>query len=201
MRAKAGVPFSLLLVAACNTITEELPTRPPDGGTTPIVYQIPAPPPAPAAVPTSLPAPLPPLPPLPPVPVPAPVPQRTATPPPSGGGNAGAAPNQVGVGVTSYLRNGRLVSGGAASYKPGDVLYLTCTPKGPDNRPTDNHGPIEGWNVWSNNLGQDSEWRVTSTETFNPDVHVSSESGTGEIQAYCQVNGIRSNTLVMRIIR
>jgi hypothetical protein len=106
---------------------------------------------------------------------------------------------QVAAMVTSFLRNGHLEKGARSSYKPGDVLYLTCTPKDGSGKPTKNHGPLQSWNISSGNLGG-ADFYYTDTDTFNPDVHVSPNAGSGSIEAKCRVNDIGSNTLSMPIV-
>ena len=138
-----------------------------------------------------------------PTPVPTPTPNPNATPAPStgGGGDGGhsSAPvTGVTAGVHSYLRNGRLVQGSASSYRPGDTIYLNCTPRDEEGRPTGSHGPLQGWNV----TGEPSLtgcWRVTDTNTFNPDVHLDESCGAGQITAWCTVDGFRSNGYKIRV--
>jgi hypothetical protein len=105
---------------------------------------------------------------------------------------------QVTAGVHSYLRKGKLVSGSASSYKPGDVIYLNCTPRDEDGKPVDRHGPLQSWAVWTDD---GVAFRATDTGTFNPDVHVDKETTDGRIQAYCRVNGFQSPTHKMKIQR
>jgi hypothetical protein len=142
----------------------------------------PTPTPAPAPTPT-------------PAPAPTPTPTATPTPPPSGNRNP---VNHVTAGVHSYLRNGRLVSGSASAYKPGDVIYLNCTPRDEEGKPVRGHGPLQAWAVWSDD---GVTYRVTDTRTFNPDVHVSKETADGRIQAYCRVDGFQSPIHRMKIQR
>jgi hypothetical protein len=129
-----------------------------------------------------------------PTPVPTPTPEPTPTPP---AGNFNPV-THVTAGVHSYLRNGRLVGTGASSYKPGDVIYLNCTPRDEQGKPVNRHGPIQGWAVWSDD---GVTFRATDTTTFNPDVHVSRETTDGRIQAWCKVDGFRSAVHKMKIQR
>jgi hypothetical protein len=184
---------SLILVLAgvgCHTITEELPpaqnvTMPtpviinPPPGNTVLILPPAQQPPAPGQSPT-----------------PSPTPSPSPSNPPSQPNNRPAS--EVFVSVTSYLRNGQLVKGRASHYQPGDVIYLTCTPKDSDHKPTKNHGPIQGWNIRSGNLGG-GDFYFTDTNTFNPDVHVSPNSGSGSVEADCRVDDMKSNTLSMPI--
>jgi hypothetical protein len=197
-----ALPLGLILlaVAGCHTITEELPPAQNTSGPTPIIVN---PPPGNSVliIPGASPAP----PTQPPVTQPPQggggSPQPTPTPkPPS---NPPSQPNmhaasEVYVSVTSFLRDGRLVKGRAQHYQPGDVIYLTCTPKDSDHQPTRNHGPIQGWNIRSGNLGG-GDYYYTDTHTFNPDIHVSPNSASGSVEADCRVDDIKSNTLSMPI--
>jgi hypothetical protein len=130
-----------------------------------------------------------------PTPEPTPAPTPTPTPTPSGNFNP---VTHVTAGVHSYLRNGRLVGTGAASYKPGDVIYLNCTPRDEFGKPVNRHGPMQGWAVWSDD---GVTFRATDTATFNPDVHVSRETADGRIQAWCKVDGFTSPVHRMKIQR
>jgi hypothetical protein len=191
---RAFVVGVLLLVVSgvgCHTITEELPPAQTVTGPNPVIINpppgnsvliIPGPTPAPAPQQS-------------PNPAPSPNPPPSTTPP--------AQPNnhpatEVFVSVTSFLRNGQLVKGRAQTYQPGDVIYLTCTPKDEDHQPTKNHGPIQSWNIRSGNLSG-SDFYFTDTDTFNPDIHVSPNSASGSIDADCRVDNIKSNTLTMPI--
>jgi hypothetical protein len=182
----------LLLVASvgCHTITEELPPAQTVTGPNPVIVN---PPPGNSVliIPGQNPAPQ-----QSPNPAPTPNPAPSNTPPPSQPNNRPAA--EVYVSVTSFLRNGQLVKGRAQTYRPGDVIYLTCTPKDEDHQPTKNHGPIQSWNIRSGNLGG-SDFYFTDTDTFNPDIHVSPNSNSGSVEADCRVDNIKSNTLSMPI--
>ena len=151
---------------------------------------------APDSIPTPTPAPAPTPDPT-PTPAPAPTPTPTPSPTPGPSGNFNPV-TQVTAGVHSYLRNGRLVGTGAASYKPGDVIYLNCTPRDAEGQPVRGHGPLQSWAVWTDD-GVD--FRVTDTRTFNPDVHVSKETSDGRILAYCRVDGFQSPIHRMKIQR
>jgi hypothetical protein len=107
------------------------------------------------------------------------------------------------VSVTSFLRHGRLVKGRAATFIPGDVIYLTCTPLDKNDKPTKNHGRIRDWEIFSSDLVNGVDWVHTDVNTFNPDVHVSERSRNGEIRAKCEVDTtsgpIRSGSVSMVI--
>jgi hypothetical protein len=181
-RAPRAVALGLVALAvACDTITEEMPQRSanPVMPTVPVVV-------VPIAIPTPVPAPDPtPA----PAPNPAPNPKPTPAPPPSGGnGNSVAS---VTAGVHSYLRNGKLVPHSSTTFNVGDVAYLNCTPRDADRKPTDNHGPIQAWHI-----SGDAKYRVTDTNTFNPDLHC---QGPGKVKIACKVNNITSATTTLTI--
>lgn len=183
----------LLAVGACSTIREELPSQPSN------VTSGPAPAPVPVVV-VPVPVPQPPANPA-PLPTPAPggggqTPAPNPTPAPTGGGGGGNGHtnNQVAdvtAGVHSYLRNGRLVPTGGSEFKVGDVVYLNCTPRDSEGNPTNAHGPLQGWFV-----SGDANYRVTDTDTFNPDLHV---SGPGRVNIACRVDNITSATKRLNI--
>src|SRR5262245_13813640 len=153
------------LTAGCTTITEELPSTP----ATPV----------PIAFPTPLPG---------PAPTPAPNPKPTSKPgpkpsnPPGGGGNPVAF---VTAGVHSYLRGGKLYRTAASFYLPGDAIYLNCTPRDANGQPTNNHGPIQGWRIYSTNLQVGVHFHYTDTNSFNPDLHIHLGCPAGEVRANC----------------
>src|SRR5262249_38391437 len=127
--------------------------------------------------------------PTPNAPAATPTPSATATPTrtPTPEGNQNPAVD-VRTAVTSYLHYGRLVRGRAATYIPGDVLYLTCTPLDHLGKPTKNHGTIHDWTIASDDLTVGVDWYHTDVNSFNPDVHVSEQSHDGTIKAKCRVN-------------
>jgi hypothetical protein len=118
---------------------------------------------------------------------PTPSATATPTPTPTPAGNQNPAVD-VRTSVTSFLRYGRLVKGRAATYIPGDVLYLTCTPLDHLGKPTKNHGNLHDWIIFSDDLTAGVDWVHTDTRTFNPDVHVSEQSHNGTIKAKCRVD-------------
>ena len=133
-----------------------------------------------------------------PAPTPTPTPAPTPTPQPTDSRFSNAPTAGVTAGVHSYLRNGKLNPTGASSYKSGDTIYLNCTPRDEEGKPTLNHGPLQGWNV-TGERSLDGCWRVTDTNTFNPDVHIGANCGTGVITAWCTVDGFRSGGHKLRI--
>jgi hypothetical protein len=140
----------------------------------------------PIVIPTPVPAPAPAPDPAPNNPAPNPAPN----PPPSGGGNGNPVAS-VSAGVHSYLHNGKLVGHSSTTFNVGDVAYLNCTPRDADRKPTDNHGPIQAWYV-----SGDAAYRVTDTDTFNPDLHC---QGPGKVRIACKVNNITSATTTLTI--
>lgn len=130
-------------------------------------------------------------------PAPTPTPSATATPTrtPTPAGNQNPAVN-VRTSVTSFLRYGRLVKGRAATFIPGDVLYLTCTPLDSHDKPTKNHGNIRDWLIFSDDLAAGVDWYHTDVRTFNPDIHISEQSHNGTIKAKCRVDTPSGEPLV-----
>ena len=96
-------------------------------------------------------------------------------------------------GVHSYLRNGKLVRSGASSYKPGDAIYLNCSPRDKNGSKTTNHGPIKGWGIFSTDLAVGGpgtgDFYYTDSKSFNPDLHINKtiSKSQGTIKAYCTV--------------
>jgi hypothetical protein len=170
----------IVLAAGCNTITEELPVTPP----TPPPLIIPAPQTGPTAAPQPNPR-----------PTTRPAPKPSNPPPAPGGGGVA----YVTSGVHSYLRNGKLVRTGASSYKPGDAIYLNCTPRDASGKPTKNHGPIQGWRIYSTNLQVGTHFHYTDTNSFNPDLHIHLGCPAGEVRARCQVDGLWSKDHTMPV--
>jgi hypothetical protein len=178
-----AVALSVLAVAACQVIREEMPTTPEvlptSGPAAPIVVtpvQIPTPAPGgPAPAPTNAPAPT-------PRPTGNPTPRPSSAPNSGGGGSGNVA--QVTAGVHSYLHNGQLIPRQASVFSVGDVIYLNCTPRDSAGQPVDRHGPIQGWWVTGS-----ARFTVTNTDSFNPDCHT---QGPGYIDLQCQVDGVQS---------
>lgn len=177
-----------LLAGSCTTITEDLPPTP--AAPTPIVLP-PAPPvgePNPTPTPNPTPNPS-------PAPTPRPNPSPTATPPPSGGTQTAI----VTAGVHSYRRNNTLFRTAAPYYLPGDVIYLNCTPRNAAGQPIDDHGPIQGWRIYSTTLQQGTDFHYSDTDTFNPDLHIHSGCPPGTIRISCRVDGISSKETPLEI--
>jgi len=133
-----------------------------------------------------------------PDPTPSPTPTPTPSPSPTPSGNQNPAVD-VRASVTSFLRYGRLIRGRAATFIPGDVLYLTCTPLDRLGKPTKNHGRIQDWLIFSDTLVDGVDFVATDKNTFNPDVHVSERSHNGEIRAKCRVDFMTSASVPMVI--
>jgi hypothetical protein len=134
-----------------------------------------------------------------PTPSAAPTPTATPAPTPTPAHNMNPA-TQVAAMVTSFLRSGQLQGGSRASYRPGDVLYLTCTPKDQYGEKTWNHGNIQDWYILSSDLQDGKDFYYTDTRTFNPDVHVSDGSPAGQIVARCKVDTLLSGRAIMNIV-
>lgn len=166
-----------LFAAACstNTITEDLPFTPPT--------------PAPI-VPTPLPG---------PTATPLPNPRSTPTPKPDPTPTPDSNVAYVTAGVHSYVRNGQLYRNAASFYMPGDTIYLNCTPRNAAGQPTANHGPIQGWNIYSTNLQVGAHFYYTDTNSFNPDLHIVPGCPPGQVKARCTVDGFTSKDHVMEI--
>lgn len=183
-RVGISVVLSALLTASCTTITEDLPARP-----TPPTFlpppQLPNPTPTPGSTPR-------------PSPTPNPNPKPTPTPTPDPGGSS---VDYVTAGVHSYRRNGQLYRTAASFYLPGDSIYLNCTPRTADGKPTTNHGPIQGWTIYSTNLQVGRDFRYTDTNSFNPDLHIDQGSPSGAVRARCRVDGHESQDHVMEVRR
>jgi hypothetical protein len=179
-----GAAITALLAVSCTTITEDLPAKP----TPPTLLpppQIPNPTPTPGSTPR-------------PTPTPNPNPNPTPTPTPNpGGGNV----DHVTAGVHSYRRNGQLYRSSASFYKPGDTIYLNCTPRTADGKPTPNHGPIQGWTIYSTDLQVGRDFRYSDTNSFNPDLHIDPLSPSGAVRARCRVDGHESKDHVMEVRR
>lgn len=186
-----------LLVVACTTITEELPTRPnpTDGaGNKPVpvpVVVVPVPVPAPAA----------------PAPAPAPNPGNPSNPAPNppqpaDPGDGGIPPDipdntnpvaKLGAKVFFVECDGVPVPGseGGTEAQVGCRVHLDVTPKDANNKPTQvKHTP-----EWTfSNLSIIS---VTSSLTgFNP-TFIAKAPGT--VTTYAEADGVRSNDVTIRL--
>jgi len=146
MRLCRGLVLVVVLAGGgCQTITEELPTRPspaksPAAAPIPVVkIPVPVPTPAPAATPTPAPTPT-------PTPAPAASPAPAATPAP----NAGSI-DSIRVGFFGFKCDaGQIVPhNGWGQLPKGCTGYLTATPKKKDNTdvPQKEHGPDISWRL------------------------------------------------------
>src|SRR5437773_923655 len=146
MRLCRGLFLVVVLAeGGCQTITEELPTRPspaksPAGAPIPVVkIPVPVPTPAPAATPTPAPT-------ATPTPAPAASPAPAATPAP----NAGSI-DSIRVGFFGFkCDDGQIVPHNGWGQLPrGCTGYLTATPKKKDNTdvPQKEHGPDISWRL------------------------------------------------------
>jgi hypothetical protein len=171
-----SVVAGAVVATACSahTITEDLPFTPPTPP--PLQAPPPQPPPQPNPRPTATPK---------PDPDPTPVPDSNVA--------------YVTAGVHSYLRGGKLYRTAAAFYLPGDAIYLNCTPRNAAGQPTDNHGPIQGWKIYSTNLKAGSDFYYTDTNSFNPDLHIELTCPPGSVKANCTVDGFTSKDHVMEV--
>ena len=178
-----------LLVVACTTITEEMPTRPdPVSGGNPVPLPI-------VVVPVPVPTPN------------APAPAPTANPgnpnqaPPPSEPDGGIAPDipdntapvtKLGAKVYFVECNGGEVpgSGGASEAQVGCRVHLDVTPKDANNKPTQTRGTPQ----WSfNNMGIIA---ISSTSGFNP-TFIAKAPGT--VTTWCEVDGVRSNDVTIRL--
>src|SRR5207249_4285323 len=175
-----------LVVVACTTITEELPTRP---NPTDVSGNKPAPVPV-VVVPVPVPTPA----------APAPAPNQNP-PPPSDPGDGGIAPDipdntnpvaKLGAKVYFIECNGAEIpgSGGATEAQVGCRVHLDVTPKDANNKPTQvKHTP-----EWTfSNMAIIS---IPSTTGFNP-AFVAKAPGT--VTAYAEADGVRSNDVTIRL--
>jgi hypothetical protein len=195
-----GIRFAALAtfafaVAACTTITEQLPTRPDpanDGGNVPA--------PLPVVV----------------VPVPVPTPAVPEAPPNPNAGNPnpsnppGNPPGDDGGGIPPDIPdntapvaklgakvyfvecNGAEIpgSGGASEAPVGCRVHLDVTPKDSNNKPTQARGTPR----WSfSNMAIIS---IPSTSGYNP-AFIAKAPGT--VTTYCETDGIRSNDVTIRL--
>jgi len=179
-----------LVLAACTTITEELPTRPnpTGGGANPAplpVVVVPVPVPTPAN-----PAPNPPANPSNPNPNPQP-PADGGIPPDIPDNTAPVA--KLGAKVYFVECDGVPVPGSEGSNEApvGCRVHLDVTPKDGNNKPTQaKHTP-----EWS--FSNMSIISVTSSTTgFNP-TFIARAPGT--VTAFCEADGVRSNDVTVRL--
>jgi hypothetical protein len=152
--------------------------------------------PTPAATPTPEPT---------PTPTPTPAPITSPSPEPSSPPEGTTEPAVYATaGVHSYLRKGKLVRSGANTYKPGDTIYLNCTPRDAEGNKTTNHGDIRYWVIFSNDLIVGTDFHYTDTGSFNPDLHIHNpiSRASGSVKAQCVVANLpRSNTHNMKVAK
>jgi hypothetical protein len=197
-----GIRFATLavltvVVAACTTITEQLPTRPDpgrEGGNVPAplpVVVVPVPVPTPA---NPEPAPDP----NPNSPGPSNPPNNNPAPPDSGGGIPPDIPDntapvaKLGAKVYFVECNGAEIpgSGGASEAAVGCRVHLDVTPKDANNKPTQAKGTPQ----WT--FSNMSIIAIPSTRGYNP-AFVAKAPGT--VTTYCETDGIRSNDVTIRL--
>jgi hypothetical protein len=187
-----------LLMVACTTITEELPTRPDPsgvgGGRQPLpVVVVPVPVPTPA---NNTPAPNPTASPTNPANT---NPNPNPPPPPPDGGIPPDIPNntapvtKLGAKVYFVECNGVPVpnSEGGNEAPVGCRVHLDVTPKDASNKPTQTRQTPE----WS--FSDMSIINLTSSTTgFNPSF-IAKAAGT--VSAHCEADGVRSNDVTVRL--
>jgi len=173
---------------ACTTITEEMPTRPdPVSGGNPVplpvvVVPIPVPTPNnPAPAPTANPN----------APNPAPPPEPDGGIPPDIPDN-NAPVTKLGAKVYFVECNGAEVpgSGGASEAQVGCRVHLDVTPKDANNKPTQTRGTPH-WTF--SNMGIIA---IASQDGFNPTFIA---KAAGSVTTYCEVDGVRSNDVTVRL--
>lgn len=148
-----------------------------------------------------------------PTPTPTPTPEPSASPTPAPITSPSPSPSSppegttepavyATAGVHSYLRKGTLYRSAAKVYKPGDVIYLNCTPRDANGNKTTNHGNIKYWLIYSNDLTVGLDFYYTDTNSFNPDLHINNpiSKASGTVKAQCVVANLpRSNTHNMKV--
>lgn len=149
--------------------------------------------PTPAATPTPEPSPSPSAVPIAPSPSPSPSDPPETTTEPAVYATAG---------VHSYLRKGTLYRTGASVYKPGDAIYLNCTPRDAKGNKTTNHGNIRYWIIFSKDLTVGTDFHYTDANSFNPDLHIHNpiSRSSGTVKAQCVVANLpHSNVHNMKV--
>ena len=147
-----------------------------------------------------------------PTPAATPTPEPTATPTPAPITSPSPEPSSppegttepavyATAGVHSYLRKGTLYRSGASVYKPGDAIYLNCTPRDANGNKTTNHGNIKYWKIYSTNMAVGVDFHYTDANSFNPDLHIHVPiSNDGTVKAQCVVVNLPfSNTHNMKV--
>lgn len=192
------VPF---LVTACQTITEELPTRPGPvtAGGTPVVSS-----PAPVVVvPVPIPSPTPEAAPPPapsqpnPSPTSQPAPAPTAAPPANPGAPGGQVPSNTSPAVRLNARvyfvecGGQKVADSWATEAPvGCRVHFDVTPRDASNQ----HTQVRQTPRWTFSPASIANGKG-SDEGFNPAVRA---TGVGVLTAYAEADGLRSEDVRIR---
>jgi hypothetical protein len=192
------VPWVALLGAlaiwGCQTITEELPSRPSPVSTTQpipvIVVPVPVPSSAPAPTPTAAPAPNP----TPQQPQPTPRPQPTSQPQPQPQPQPGGSGRIARVGAKVFFLEcgGNMVPGSerATETELGCRIHYDCQGKDADNNPVDPR------NTPSWTFSPDSLVRVNNSTDFTPTAQT---RGRGTVCAWAVMDGVRSNDVCVTI--
>lgn len=187
MRQALATALTGLAFVACQTITEEMPHSP---GTSNVpslpVLVVPAPPPGtpPAPTPTPQPAPTPD-----PGPAPAPTPQPAPTPDPGDFPDNNAPVAKLGAKIFFVEIEGQMVS-----YPPAPVgsrIHLDVTPKDASNRPTRARGTLR-WTFSRTDI-------IKVGQTDNNYTPTLTAKAPGDLVAYAEVDGIRSNNVDISI--
>jgi hypothetical protein len=190
--------FATLAVAGCQTIREELPTSATSGTNSNGTSSVAAIPvvvvPVPVPVPTTGPAPAPsnpsnptPTTPTPSNPNPNPTP-RPSSPPANPGNTSGTV--RIGAKVYFIERNGQTLPEGSDA-QVGDRIHFDATAKDAQNLPTTTQGPPH-WTFTNQGI-----INVTSSPNDWTPVAIARSGGT--FQAYVEADGVRSNTVTVRI--
>jgi hypothetical protein len=185
-RVLAGVAMIAASLTACQTITEEMPTR-----ANPVLNPVQV-----VVVPVPIPTPNTPGPgPTDPNPVPNPGPNPAPNPAPNPGGNVPSNTNPVvklGAKVFFLECNGAMIPGSenATETNVGCRIHYDCTPKDSTNTHTRARGTPE----WSfNDL---SLIKVGNTVGYTP---TATAKKAGKLVAWAVVDGVRSNDVVIHI--
>ena len=188
----------LLAAAACSkVVSEELPGEPSDAFASPIPQQV-------TVVPVLIPSPQPGGAPPPPAPQPVPAPTSNPTPRPSAGaptpapGSGGGSGSVARVGAKVFFLecNGAIVpdTDNARTAQVGCRIHYDCTPRDAANNPTTARGtPVWTWSPTSLIRGGGS-----GGNPYTPAVEAVSE---GTLTASVVIDGVRSDDVVIRIVR
>ncbi|HET8647303.1 MAG TPA: hypothetical protein VFO85_17530 [Vicinamibacteria bacterium] len=182
----SGTLIVALMLAGCQTITEEMPNETAGGGPT-------GPNPAPVPV-VVVPVPIPTPPPATPPP-PPPAPQQPSGPPTGGGGGGGGdIPTNTNP-VAKLTAKIYFVEcyGQIVPYPPAPVgcrVHLDVTPTDARNQHTQAQGTLR-WTYTNTNL-----FTLSGNSIYNPVLDVKHE---GDLECWAEVDGIRSNTVHVSI--